>query len=73
MIDRNIIINALIATALTALIGGCQSAGDGYPVIGHIKQPRADFLTPAQQRAEARRLEAVKAYHLARARRAARR
>ncbi|PLX35632.1 MAG: hypothetical protein C0605_09120 [Hyphomicrobiales bacterium] len=72
MFDRIIILNVLMATALTALIGGCQNMGTGYPIIGHIKQPRSDFLTPAQQQAEARRLEAAKAANLARARRAVR-
>lgn len=72
MIDRNIIFTALMVTALTALIGGCQSADDGYPVIGRIQPPRADFLTPEQQQADRRRLEAAKAAHHARSRRAAR-
>lgn len=72
MIDRTFIIKAALAVAFTAMLGGCQTADDGYPKIGHIKQPRADFLTPAQQQAHRRRLETAKAVNQARARRTAR-
>ena len=72
MIERTIILKVALAAALTAMIGGCQSADDGYPKIGHIKPPRADFLTKGQQDYDRRRLEAARAVHHARARRAER-